>query len=130
MGIEFRITDLIPARPERIYHAWLNSKEHELMTGSPAEISDQVDGEFTAWDGYITGKNLELNPPLRIFQSWRTTEFEISDPDSLLEITFVAEGPATRVTIRHSELPDHGMQYQQGWIDAYFNPMKEYFMQK
>ena len=130
MGIEFRITDLIPATPEDIYHSWLNSKEHELMTGSPAEISDQVEGEFSAWDGYITGKNLELNPPLRIFQSWRTTEFETSDPDSLLEITFVAEGPATRVTIRHSELPDHGMQYQQGWIDAYFNPMKEYFMQK
>ena len=127
MGIEFRITDLIPATPEEIYHSWLNSREHELMTGSPAEISEQVDGEFSAWDGYITGKNLELNPSLRIFQSWRTTEFETSDPDSLLEITFVAEGPATRVTIRHSELPDHGMQYQQGWIDAYFVPMKEYF---
>ena len=129
MGVEFRITDLIPATPEKIYPAWLNSKEHELMTGSPAEISDQVDGEFSAQDGYIIGKNLELNHPLRILQSWRTTEFDDSDPDSLLEITFVWEGNAIRVTIRHTELPDHGMQYQQGWIEAYFNPMKEYFMQ-
>ena len=129
MGIEFRISDLITASPEIIYHAWLNSKEHGLMTGSPAEISDQVDGAFSAWDGYISGKNLELNPTLRILQSWRTTEFDESDPDSLLEITFISEGNATRVTIRHTELPNHGMQYQQGWIEAYFNPMKQYFDQ-
>ena len=130
MTIEFRVSDLIPAAPDKVYQAWLNTEQHTGMTGGKAVISDEVGGEFTAWDGYISGKNLELNPPLRIFQSWRTTEFETSDPDSLLEITFVAEGPATRVTIRHSELPDHGMQYQQGWIDAYFKPMKEYFMQK
>lgn len=28
---------------------------------------------------------------------------------------------------RHSGLPAHGMQYQQGWKDACFEPMKEYF---
>ena len=98
-----------------------------LFRSLPAQISDQVAGKFSAWDGYISGKNLELNNPIRIMQAWRTTEFEESDPDSLLEITFVTEGKGTRVTIRHSELPEHGMQYQQGWIDAYFNPMKEYF---
>jgi len=129
MGIGFRVSELIPATPERIYHAWLNSREHELMTGSAAEISDEIGSEFSVWDGYITGKNLELNPPLRILQEWRTTEFDESDPDSLLEITFVLEKDNTRVTIRHSELPDHGMQYQQGWIDAYFTPMKEFFSQ-
>jgi uncharacterized protein YndB with AHSA1/START domain len=125
--VEFRVSDLIPAAAEDVYSAWLDSKKHSKMTGSEAEITDQVGDKFTAWNGYISGENLELNPPLRILQKWRTTEFADGDPDSLVEITFISEGKGTRITIRHTELPSHGMQYQQGWIDAYFDPMKEYF---
>jgi uncharacterized protein YndB with AHSA1/START domain len=128
--IKFRISELFPAAPEVLYNAWLNPDIHTDMTGGKAEVSDQVGEDFTAWDGYITGKNLELQPPLRIFQSWRTTEFSASDPDSILEITFIPEGKETRIIIRHSDLPEHGMQYQQGWVDAYFTPMKEYFQEK
>jgi hypothetical protein len=100
------------------------------MTGGKAQVSDQVGGEFTAWDGYIKGKNLELQSPLRILQSWRTSDFQEEEPDSLLEIAFIPEGKITRVTIRHSDLPEHGLQYQSGWVEAYFNPMKEYFQGK
>ena len=127
MSVEFRISDLISAQPEELYQAWLDSGEHSRMTGGKAEISDQIGGKFSAWDGYIMGENLELNPPLRILQKWRTTDFDGEEPDSLVEITFITEGKQTRITIRHTELPPHGMKYQQGWIDAYFNPMKAYF---
>ena len=27
------------------------------MTGSPAKVEPRVGGKFTAWDGYITGKD-------------------------------------------------------------------------
>jgi uncharacterized protein YndB with AHSA1/START domain len=127
MSIEFKVSEIISTVPEKIYQAWLDSEQHTNMTGSPAEVSNQVNGEFSAWDGYISGVNLELDPPLRILQTWRTTEFEDTDPDSLLEITFEPDEMGTRVTIRHTQLPEHGMQYQQGWIEAYFNPMKNYF---
>jgi uncharacterized protein YndB with AHSA1/START domain len=130
MTIKLRISEKFPATPETLFEAWLNSDLHSNMTGGKAQVSDQVGEEFTAWDGYIKGKNLELQPPLRILQSWRTNEFSESDPDSLLEITFIPEGDDTRVTIRHSDLPEHGMQYQQGWVDSYFTPMKEYFREK
>ncbi len=43
------------------------------------------------------------------------------------KINFYAHDEGTLITIRHSKLPAHGMQYQQGWIDAYFAPMKSYF---
>ncbi len=130
MAVEFEVSDWIPATPQAVYAAWLNSDKHGRMTGSPARVSHEVGGDFEAWDGYIQGKNLELEPPTRIVQRWRTTEFAQSDPDSRLEILLVPEGKGTRVTIRHSELPEHGLQYRQGWIDAYFNPMKEYFEQQ
>ncbi len=127
MPIEFEVSGLIPAPPQDVYNAWLDSDQHSKMTGSPARVSDQVGGEFQAWDGYIKGNNLELEPNSRILQSWRTTEFEESDQDSFLEIMFDSHAEGTQITIRHSSLPAHGMQYQQGWIDAYFKPMQTYF---
>ncbi len=130
MGIAFEVSEFIPAKPEDVYAAWTGSEGHARMTGAAARVSAVVGQAFTAWDGYITGTNLEMQPPARILQQWRTTEFEESDPDSLLEVLFVPEGEGTRVTIRHSGLPAHGMQYRQGWIDAYFIPMTAYFREK
>ncbi|MFC2046059.1 SRPBCC domain-containing protein [Chloroflexota bacterium] len=127
MSIDFEISQVIPASPERIYEAWLDSEEHTSMTGGQAKISANVGDTFEAWDGYIQGQNLELEIPRRILQQWRTNEFEETEEDSQLEILLDRAGDGTRVTIQHSALPEHGMQYRQGWIDAYFLPMIEYF---
>ena len=130
MTIKFEISDVIPATPQVVYSAWLHSKEHTRMTGGQAKVSAKVGDSFEAWDGYIHGTNLELEPPRRILQHWRTSEFEASDKDSLLEVLLKPAGNGTKITIRHSDLPEHGMQYKQGWVDAYFTPMKEYFGSK
>ena len=127
MAVEFEVTGIIPATPQDVYQAWLDTDQHSQMTGSPARVSDQVGDEFEAWDGYIQGMNLKLEPFGRIIQSCRTTEFDSIDTDSLLEIRFAEHQEGTQITIHHSKLPAHGMQYQQGWIDAYFAPMQEYF---
>ncbi|MDA1329838.1 MAG: hypothetical protein DWG76_00885 [Chloroflexi bacterium] len=127
MSIEFEIQTILPATPEQVYLAWLDSEAHSAMTGSKAEASDQVGGRFTAWDGYITGETLELSAGQRIVQSWRTTEFEESEPDSHLEIEFAPVEGGTKLTLRHTALPEHGDQYRQGWVDSYFDPMREYF---
>lgn len=130
MAIEFELSELFTQTPAVLYAAWLDAGEHSRMTGSPAEVSGEVGDTFQAWDGYIEGRILELEPGRRILQRWRTTEFSESDEDSLLEILFEAEGAGTRVTLRHTNLPEHGMQYHQGWVDAYFKPMKAYFKGK
>jgi activator of HSP90 ATPase len=127
MAIAFEVSARFRASADKLYTAWLDSGEHARMTGAGASVSAEIGGSFTAWDGYIEGRNLELEYPKRILQSWRTTEFEDGDEDSILEVLFQPEGVRTLVTIRHSNLPQHGMQYQQGWVDSYFEPMKEYF---
>jgi activator of HSP90 ATPase len=125
--VEFEVSDIVPASPDRIYSAWLDSDEHSAMTGGSAQVSDFVGGNFEAWDGYINGKNLELIQSKRILQLWRTREFEDSEEDSILEIIFESVASGTRIKIRHRQLPEHGMQYEQGWRDSYFSPMKAYF---
>jgi activator of HSP90 ATPase len=127
MALEFEVSDVIPASVEAIYAAWLSSEGHAGMTGSGAEISSAVGGVFTAWEGYITGKNLALEPGKRILQAWRTSEFKDSDPDSTVEVLLAPAPGGSQVTIRHTNLPSDGMQYRQGWIDYYFEPMKVYF---
>jgi uncharacterized protein YndB with AHSA1/START domain len=128
MSVEFEISEIFTATAQAIYQAWLDSEEHTQMTGSQAQASDQVGGSFSAWDGYIFGKNLELEPGKRIVQAWRTTEFQPSDPDSRLVVTLEPEGKGARVTIHHSNLPADGMQYKKGWVEFYFEPMLAYFV--
>jgi activator of HSP90 ATPase len=124
---EFEMSEVVLAPPAEVYAAWLDSAGHSRMTGSPAEVSAVVGGPFTAWGGYISGKNLALEPDRRIVQTWRTTEFQESDPDSRLEVLLEAVERGTRITLSHSNLPEDGEQYIQGWQDFYFTPMKAYF---
>ena len=121
LKVEFNVT------PEAIYETWLSSNGHSAMTGGEATITDRVGDPFTAWDGYIKGKNLELEQHGRIVQSWRTTQFEADEPDSLLEIVLTAIDGGTLLTLNHSKVPESGEHYKQGWEDHYFQPMMQFF---
>jgi uncharacterized protein YndB with AHSA1/START domain len=123
-----KVSATIPAEPREVYSAWMSSKGHGEMTGSSAKVTARIGSKFSAWDGYISGKTLELKPYSRILQSWRTTDFTEEEPDSLLEVLLVKAKGGTRVTLNHSRVPaGHGPEYKKGWIDFYFKPMKEYF---
>lgn len=125
--IAFRISDQFPVSTETIYKAWLNSESHTAMTGGEAQCSDRVGDGFTAWDGYISGENVELKPFERIVQKWRTTEFAESDADSQLEITLRDVEGRCELILYHSNIPDGQSDYEQGWKEHYFVPMHEYF---
>ena len=121
----FKISAVIPASPTGIYKAWLTTKGHTAMTGSPAKVNGK---KFSAWDGYIFGATLELEPDRRIVQSWRTTEFPDAAPDSRLEVLLIKIKGGTKLTLTHTNIPDgQADSYKQGWEDFYFKPMKEYF---
>ena len=125
--MEFTKEVILKATPMEVYQAWLDSEAHTRMTGGEAQCSDQQGADFTAWDGYISGKNLELIPHQKIVQSWRTTQFKANEPDSLLTITFEAVGDKTKLVLHHSNVPEDGGHYIQGWEHHYFEPMKQYF---
>jgi uncharacterized protein YndB with AHSA1/START domain len=126
-----RLTTVLAATPEQVYRAWLSSAEHSAFTGSPAEVEARVGGSHTAWDGYIVGRVLELEPSRRIVMAWRTTEFPSGAPDSRLEILLAPEMGGTRLTLVQTEIPQgDGQKYDEGWKENYFEPMAEYFTAK
>ena len=125
---QFEISTILPVSPDVLFRAWLDSAVHGAFTGSPAEIADGVGGAFSAWDGYISGRTLELDPPRRILQAWRTTEFPPGAADSRLELRFEPSGAGTRLTLHHSRIPEgQGSMYAEGWHEHYFAPMRRYF---
>lgn len=126
--MEFKLKTIINATAEQIYTAWLSSKGHTDMTGGEAFISDEVGAKFTAWDGYIEGKNLELKPNDRILQSWRTSQFEPHEQDSQIEIILNETDGQTELILNHTNVPESGEHYIQGWDNHYFQPMKAYFL--
>ena len=128
MSNGFTLAEIVPAAPSEIYAAWLSSAGHSAMTGSPAKVDGNAGGAFRAWDGYITGRTLALEPARRIVQAWRTSEFPEEAPDSRLEVLLEAVPEGTRLTLIHTDLPEDQVDsYRQGWTDFYFQPMKEYF---
>ena len=131
MTCRFKLTATIPASPRQIYDAWLDSRRHRAMTGGKAKQSAKVGAPVTAWNGYISGKNLELVPGRRIVQSWRTTKFTDADRDSKITVTLEPVDGGTRLTLSHSAVPDGHTSYEKGgWQSHYFEPMKKFFVKQ
>jgi uncharacterized protein YndB with AHSA1/START domain len=129
MPYSYTLSAVIPASPSEIYRAWLDSIGHSEMTGGgEATMSDEVGADVSAWDGYITGRNLELVPGDRIVQSWRTTEFDDDFEDSIVTILLQETEGGTLLTLEHSNVPDEHRSYEEGgWQSHYVEPMIAYF---
>ena len=127
MNTEFELTTFLPVSPAEVYNAWLIGDEHAAMTGAPATGKPEIGASFTAWDGYISGKNLELAPNEKIVQAWRTTEFMDDDEDSLVEVYLKPVDDGCELTLHHSRIPEGQPDYEQGWQDHYTAPMSDCF---
>ena len=125
--MEFTLKTKLKATAKVIYTSWLNSEQHTKMTGGEATISDKVGDPFTAWDGYITGKNIAIEPSKRILQSWRTSQFLENEKDSQIEILLNEVDGETELTLIHTDVPESGDHYKKGWFVHYFEPMEAYF---
>ena len=128
MPYTYTLTSIIPAAPQEIYDAWLDSLAHSRMTGGEANMSDEVGAEVSAWGDYIKGRNLALIPGKRIVQSWRTTRFTDEHEDSTITVTLAEMDDGTLLTLVHGNVPDDQRNYEEGgWESNYFEPMKIYF---
>ena len=122
---------IIPATPMEVYEAYVDGKKQTEFTGSKATSDTKVGGEFTAWDGYIKGKYLELEPGRKIVQEWTSTDFTEGTLPSRFEITLKEAKGGTELTMIHSGVPEDAAEdIGQGWKDYYWEPMKKYFKER
>jgi len=121
--------EFFKATPQEVYDALMDSKKHAEFTGASAKIDNKVGGNFTAWDGYIKGENLELVPGKKIVQSWNADE-DGWPADHYSKVTYeLSPAPGgTNLHFTHTGLPeDNADDKVGGWIDHYWKPMKKTF---
>ena len=115
------------ASPHDVYEALMDSKKHAAFTGGKASVSRKVGGKYSAYDNYITGKNLELVPDKKIIQSWRAVDWAEGVISTItFKLTPIPGG--TRLDFTHADVPEGTEEeFTQGWIDNYWEPMKVFF---
>lgn len=95
----------LDAKPHDVFDALLDPVKHSDFTGSPATTSRRTGARFTAWDSYISGKNIRFVKDKKIVQEWKTTEWPKGYPPSKLEFTLTAKNGRTELKMVHSKVP-------------------------
>lgn len=65
------MTEKFSCRASNLYEILMDENRWKGFTQSNAKISKEVGGEFSIFDGSVTGKNLELQNGKLIVQNWR-----------------------------------------------------------
>lgn len=113
------------ASAHEVFEMLMDSKLHAAFSEGSAKISRKVGGSFSVFDGYATGKNIKLVPDKKIVQSWHASDWK---KDEISEVTFSIAPARTGCTLTFTQknVPEeHYSAIKQGWIDFYWNPMKE-----
>lgn len=115
------------ASPMDVYSAIMDAEKHAQFTGAEATIEDTVGAEFSVHNGYITGKNLELEPGKKIVQTWKARDEAWPDDHySTVMFEFSESSDGTVLEFTHTDVPEAKAEsIEQGWYDHYWNPMKE-----
>ena len=122
---------VIPASPQEVYEVYVDPKKHAAFTEAKATGKPVVGGKMTAWDGYIFGKYLELEPGKRIVQEWTTTDWVEGYGPSRLELTLCKVPEGTELVMVNSDVPEEQAdEVADGWIEFYWEPLKKYFSEQ
>jgi len=117
---------LFKASPHEVYEALIDSRKHAGFTGERAEISREVGGKVTAYNGYIEGTNVELLPDAKIVQRWRSSEWADGHYSTVtFELKRTIGG--TRLSFTQSGVPEEDYEAKKdGWVESYWEKMKEF----
>ena len=117
----------LPAEPARPYTMYLDPAQHAGFTGGLVRIAAAPGAEFWAFDGRIHGRILHLTPGRQIVQTWRSFEWAADDVDSILALTFEAEGSGARLELVQVNVPDRLYEtLQKNWPMRYLDPWRAF----
>ena len=126
MAITIHQEVTIPASPARVYDALLDAKQFGEVTGAPAEIKPEAGGAFSCFGGYVSGRNVELQPGKRIVQAWRAQDWE-DGQYSIVRFELKDQGSQTGLVFDHVGFPDGAEEHlAPGWHKMYWEPLSKY----
>jgi activator of HSP90 ATPase len=122
-----RQTIVLSAAPSQLYETILDPEKHAEFTQAAATNDKKAGGKFTAYDGYISGTNLELVKNRKIVQRWTAADL----PKGVFtEVTFEFKKheKGTELVFTQKNVPEKSYkELTQGWKDYYWKPLKAAF---
>ena len=120
--------EIIFAAPaHKVYELLMDEKLHAEFTESDVSININIGGVFSIYDGYITGKNVELIKNKKIVQLWRAEE-PAWPKQHFSEVIFNFSEHKNFETIlifEHRYVPEAvAKSIENGWVKYYWEPMK------
>jgi activator of HSP90 ATPase len=126
------------ASPKRVYDALTDAKQFQQvqvlsaamkaldLVSKPAEVSRELGGSFRLFGGYISGRQLELEPEKRIIQAWRSESWH-AHVYSIAKFDLVAEGAGTKIVFDHTGFPAGEAEHlAAGWKSNYWDALAQY----
>ncbi|KAH7554263.1 hypothetical protein ACOSP7_028624 [Xanthoceras sorbifolium] len=129
------LTEKFSCRARDMYEILMDENRWRGFTQSFAKISKEVGGEFTIFDGSVTGKNLELQDGKLILQKWRFGSWP-DGIDSTVRLTLDEPEPGvTVVKLIHTDVPEEDRygnatvveNTERGWRDLIFHKIRAVF---
>jgi len=126
-------------KPNEVYEAYVDAKKHGEITDSKVVFENKVGGKFSAWDGGLSGENVELVEGKKIVQKWRSDDWPEGHYSDLMIELFPDPSPSvilseaknlngTRLVLTQENVPDDKFRdINSGWHEYYWEPMKKYF---
>ncbi len=121
---------MFPGTPHQVYELWMDSKRHAAFTNGEARISRKIGGSFSTFDGWASGKNIELIPDKKIVQTWRGDDWPDDHVSAITIRLLPAKGGKTKLLFVQTDVPAGvAKDVAKGWRDFYWGPMKELLTQ-
>lgn len=130
-----KLTERFSCRAVDMYEILMDENRWKGFTQSNAKISKNVGGEFSIFDGSVTGTNVELQEGKLIVQKWRFGSW----PDgvfSTVKLTFEEPEPGvTIVKLVQTDVPEEDRygnetvveNTERGWRDLIFHKIRAIF---
>jgi activator of HSP90 ATPase len=120
------------ARPRVVYDLYVDAKKHAAFTGARASLVKKPGGKMRAWDGYVSGVMLLLEPGKRIVQTWKSQTWPKGRPESILDIRLKPRGKGTELTMIHAGIPTASLAkgFRSGWHTSYWKPIARHLKNK
>jgi activator of HSP90 ATPase len=114
--------------PKTLFETYIDAKKHSAAINSKVSISRRVGEKFSAYDGYIRGKNLLIVPNRLIIQSWRGLDWKKNDLDSTLILMFIKISGGAKLEMVHANVPDNQYnEIRKGWNEYYWIPWRSHY---
>ena len=118
---------MISASPAQVYAVLADASALSALSGKAGVPGRAAGAEFSAFDGNVTGRQIELVPGERLVQAWRFPVWE-QGKYSVVCFTLAADGDGTRLVIDQHGVPDDWHDHvNTNWPTFYLKPLAAHF---